>query len=40
MNLFKEIIVDCSGHDIHVCMKNNAPTGAVLLTLRNGYHKD
>jgi len=32
MDLFKEVIADCIGNDINVCMKNNAPTGAVLLT--------
>jgi hypothetical protein len=32
MDLFKAVIADCIGNDIHVCMKNNAPTGAVLLT--------
>jgi len=32
MDLFKEVIADCIGNDIHVCMKNNAPTGTVLLT--------
>ena len=32
MHLFKEVIADCIGNDIHVCLKNNAPTGAVLLT--------
>jgi hypothetical protein len=32
MNLFKAVIADCIGTDIHVCLKNNAPTGAVLLT--------
>lgn len=32
MDLFKAIIADCIGNDIHVCLKNNAPTGAVLLT--------
>jgi hypothetical protein len=32
MGLFKEVIADCIGHDIDVCLKNNAPTGAVLLT--------
>lgn len=32
MVLFKEVIADCIGNDIHTCMKNNAPTGAVILT--------
>jgi len=32
MDLFKEVIADCIGNDIHVCLKNNASTGAVLLT--------
>jgi len=32
MNLFKAVIADCIVNDIHVCLKNNAPTGAVLLT--------
>jgi hypothetical protein len=32
MDLFKEVIADCIGNDIDVCLKNNAPTGAVLLT--------
>ena len=32
MDLFKSVIADCIGNDIHVCLKNNAPTGAVLLT--------
>jgi len=32
MDLFKKVIADCIGNDIHVCMKNNAPTGAILLT--------
>jgi len=32
MDLFKEVISDCIGNDIHVCLKNNAPTGAVILT--------
>ncbi|MEK6776664.1 MAG: hypothetical protein AABY87_07285 [bacterium] len=32
MDLFKEVIADCIGNDICVCLKNNAPTGAVLLT--------
>jgi len=32
MDLFKQVIADCIGNDIHVCLKNNAPTGAVLLT--------
>lgn len=32
MDLYKEVIADCIGHDIHACLKSNAPTGAVLLT--------
>lgn len=32
MSLFKSVIADCIGHDIHICLKNNAPTGAVLLS--------
>lgn len=32
MDLFKEVIADCIGNDIHVCLTNNAPTGAILLT--------
>jgi len=32
MDLFKKVIADCIGNDIHVCMKNNAPTGAIILT--------
>lgn len=32
MDLFNAVIADCIGNDIHVCLKNNAPTGAVLLT--------
>lgn len=32
MDLFKAVIADCIGNDIHVCLNNNAPTGAVLLT--------
>ncbi len=32
MDLFKAVIADCIGNDIHVCLKNNAPTGAILLT--------
>jgi len=32
MDLFKSVIADCISNDIHVCLKNNAPTGAVLLT--------
>ncbi len=32
MDLFKEVVADCIGNDIHVCMKNNALTGAILLT--------
>ncbi|HLD19029.1 MAG TPA: hypothetical protein VJB90_03400 [Candidatus Nanoarchaeia archaeon] len=32
MDLFKEVIADCIGNDIHVCITNNAPTGAILLT--------
>jgi len=32
MDLSKEVIAECIGHDIHACLKNNAPTGAVLLT--------
>lgn len=32
MDLFKAVIADCIGNDIHVCLKNNVPTGAVLLT--------
>ncbi|CAB1068788.1 hypothetical protein D1AOALGA4SA_474 [Olavius algarvensis Delta 1 endosymbiont] len=32
MSLFQKVIADCIGNDIHVCLKNNAPTGAVLLT--------
>jgi hypothetical protein len=32
MDLIKEVIADCIGNDIHVCLKNNAPTGAIILT--------
>lgn len=32
MDLFKAVIADCIGNDIHVCLNNNAPTGAVILT--------
>ncbi|MBI5888203.1 MAG: hypothetical protein HZB82_05780 [Deltaproteobacteria bacterium] len=32
MDLFKAVIADCIGHDIDACLKNNAPTGAILLT--------
>lgn len=32
MDLFKAVISDCIGNDIHTCLKNNAPTGAILLT--------
>lgn len=32
MDLFKSVISDCICQDIHVCLKNNALTGAVLLT--------
>jgi hypothetical protein len=32
MDLFKAVIANCIVNDIHVCLKNNAPTGAVLLT--------
>lgn len=32
MDLYRSVIVDCIGNDIHVCLRNNAPTGAVLLT--------
>jgi hypothetical protein len=32
MDLFKAVIADCIGNDIHVCLKNNAPTGAIILT--------
>ncbi len=30
--LFKSIVADCIGNDIHVCVKNNATTGAIVLT--------
>lgn len=32
MELYKAVIINCIVNDIHVCLKNNAPTGAVLLT--------
>ena len=32
MDLFKVVIADCIGNDIHVCLTNKAPTGAVILT--------
>ena len=32
MDLYKRVINDCIINDIVVCLKNNAPTGAVLLT--------
>ena len=32
MGLFTEVIADCIGKDIHSCLMNNAPTGAVILT--------
>ena len=32
MDLFKSVIADCIGNDIDVCVRNNAPTAAVLLT--------
>ncbi len=32
MDLYKSVIIDCIVHDIDVCLKNNAPTGAILLT--------
>jgi len=32
MGLYKAVIIECIVNDIHVCLKNNAPTGAVLLT--------
>ena len=32
MDLYKSVIIDCIVHDIHVCLKNNAPTAAILLT--------
>jgi len=31
MDLYKEVIADCIINNIHVCLKNNAPTGAVIL---------
>lgn len=31
MDLYKAVIADCIGHDIDACLRNNAPTGAVLL---------
>lgn len=27
-----KVITDCIVNDIHVCLKNNAPTGAIILT--------
>lgn len=32
VDLYKEVIANCIGHDIHACLKHDAPTGAVLLT--------
>lgn len=32
MDFLKSVVADCIINDIHVCLKNNAPTGAVLLT--------
>ena len=32
MDLYKAVISDCIINDIDVCLKNNAPTGLVLLT--------
>ncbi len=32
MDLYRAVIIDCVVSDIDVCLKNNAPTGAVLLT--------
>ena len=32
LDLYKEVIANCIGHDIHACLTNDAPTGAVLLT--------
>jgi len=40
MDLFKAVIADCIGNDIHVCLKNNAPTGAVILTYCAMDNKD
>lgn len=31
MDSLKAAITDCIFNDIHVCLKNNAPTGAVIL---------
>ncbi len=32
MDLYRAVIADNIGHDIDTCLKNNAPTGAILLT--------